>query len=196
MTEDLKNKYEYLKSLVVTRAESFYKTMDCLENNTLYLTAPASYKYHLCKECGLLEHSVNVAMTMIKLKSALKAQEISDETCVIVALLHDVGKVGNEKMPMYIENVPTEKQRESGFLATPPYLVNNDLTFMEHQVRSLYLLYKVAEFGLDLTEEEWGAIQYHNEPWDTQKSVFRKNKLMTLLQMADYWACCYQEENM
>jgi 23S rRNA maturation-related 3'-5' exoribonuclease YhaM len=37
-----------------------------MENETSWMTAPASTKHHLCREGGLLEHSVNVAETMLK----------------------------------------------------------------------------------------------------------------------------------
>lgn len=94
---DMQNKvlerYKDLKFLVIERIEQFNSVINFMEKETTWLRAPASTKYHLCKEGGLLEHSVNVAETMLKIKSAI-APEISDESCVIVALLHDLGKVG------------------------------------------------------------------------------------------------------
>ena len=74
----------------VTSHEEFLKFMEFVETETEYLTAPASTKFHLCKEGGLLEHSVNVAENLLKIKNTL-APEISDESCVIVGLLHDLG---------------------------------------------------------------------------------------------------------
>lgn len=104
-------RYENLKSKVVSRREEFLKFMEFIEAETEYLTAPASTKFHLCKESGLLEHSVNVAENLLKIKSSL-APEISDESCVIVGLLHDLGKVGMPKNPQYIKNEPTLKQKQ------------------------------------------------------------------------------------
>ena len=57
-------RYENLKLKVVNRREEFLKFMEFIETETEYLTAPASTKFHLCKEGGLLEHSVNVAETL------------------------------------------------------------------------------------------------------------------------------------
>ncbi|MDD4835170.1 MAG: HD domain-containing protein, partial [Lutispora sp.] len=89
----VKLRYEDLKTRVVNRKANFENLINFMEKETTWLTAPASTKYHLSKEGGLLEHSVNVAETMLKIKAAI-APEISDESCVIVALLHDLGKVG------------------------------------------------------------------------------------------------------
>ena len=108
-------RYENLKSKVIKRREEFLKFMAFIESETEYLTAPASTKFHLCKEGGLLEHSVNVAENLLKIKNAL-APEIEDESCVIVALLHDLGKVGMPKNPQYIKNFPSEKQKNTAYL--------------------------------------------------------------------------------
>jgi len=54
--------------------------MDHLETETAWLTAPASTRFHLCREEGLLEHSVNVAETMLKLKDTL-APDFRDFLC-------------------------------------------------------------------------------------------------------------------
>ena len=54
-------RYEKLKSKVEKRYEEFLKFMEFVGTETEYLTTPASTKFHLCKEGGLLEHSVNVA---------------------------------------------------------------------------------------------------------------------------------------
>ena len=58
-------RYENLKSKVEKRREEFLKFMEFVETKTEYLTAPASTKFHLCKESGLLEHSVNVTETLL-----------------------------------------------------------------------------------------------------------------------------------
>lgn len=181
----LLERYENLKSKVIERREEFLKFMEFVEKETEYLTAPASTKFHLCKEGGLLEHSVNVAENLLKIKNAL-APEISDESCVIVALLHDLGKVGMPGNPQYIKNQPTEKQKFYGYSAWPPYKFNNDLTYLSVPVRSLYLIGD----KISLTEEEVQAIIYHDGQYvDDNKSVAcREEKLTLLLQYADTWS--------
>ena len=58
---ELTARYEALKEKVSERWAEFAELMKFVETETEYLTAPASTKFHLCKEGGLLEHSVNVA---------------------------------------------------------------------------------------------------------------------------------------
>jgi 23S rRNA maturation-related 3'-5' exoribonuclease YhaM len=129
MNKSIFERYSFLKSLVKDRKEQFDRLISFMEKETAWLTAPASTKYHLCKEGGLLEHSVNVAETMLKIKSAI-APEISDESCVIVALLHDLGKVGMPGNPQYLVNEPSEKQQKHGYKPDYPYRFNSELTYL------------------------------------------------------------------
>ena len=111
MDKSILERYENLKSLVTERKVQFARVIDFIENGTSWLNSPASTKYHLCSEGGLLEHSVNVAETMLKIRAAI-APDISVESCVIVALLHDLGKVGMPGNPQYLVNEPSEKQQK------------------------------------------------------------------------------------
>lgn len=178
-------RYEKLKSKVINRKSEFLALMNFVENETAYMTAPASTKYHLCKERGLLEHSVNVAETLLKLKNTL-APEISDESCVIVALLHDLGKAGVPNKPQYIKVEQTEKQKISGQNPYPPYKFNSDLIYLSVPVRSLYLI----AGRIHLTEEETQAIIYHDGQYveDNRSVAMREEKLTLLLQSADIWS--------
>ncbi|GFO96576.1 HD superfamily hydrolase, partial [groundwater metagenome] len=80
------------------------KFIEVLHTQTTWLTSPASTKYHLNNEGGLLEHSIGVAETLMQLRAAL-APEISEESCVIVGLFHDIGKVGMPGKPYYLPEV-------------------------------------------------------------------------------------------
>lgn len=186
MTEGIMKRYENIKDLIKNnlgeaRGEEFKNLMDHLENNTEWLTSPASTRYHCSYEGGLIEHSVNVAEVIIKLKKIL-APEISIGSAALVGLLHDCGKQGQ-----YIMKPPTVKQQQYGYPGSIVY--NEDIVYMEHEARSLKIISKF----LDLSEEEWAAIEYHNQPWNGTSSAFRKNKLMTLLQNADYYSTVYLE---
>ena len=132
-----------------------------------------------------MEHSVNVAEQLLKIKETL-APEISDESCVIVALLHDLGKAGMPGQPQYIKNEPTAKQKAAGFPATIPYRFNKELLYLSVPIRSLYLV--ASRFPL--TEEEVQAIVYHDGQYvDDNRSVANKEeKLTLLLQYADSWS--------
>ncbi len=168
----LRARYDNLKSIVLERKEPFIRLMHHLETETAWLTAPASTRFHLCREEGLLEHSVNVAETMLKLKNTL-APGITDESCVIVALLHDLGKVGMPGRPQYLEG------------GKYPYSYNRDLVYLSVPVRSLYL----ALPWLSLSEEETQAIIYHDGQYvdDNASVAHREEPLTLLLQYADTW---------
>jgi hypothetical protein len=188
---ELMTRYIELKELVEVRRIEFATLMEHIERDTAYLTAPASTKYHLCREQGLLEHSVNVAETMLKLRNAL-APELSVESCVIVALLHDLGKVGMPGKPQYLINEPTERQKQYGYPATVPYRFNNDLTYLSVPIRSIYL----ALPDLPLSDEEVQAIVYHDGQYveDNRSVAAKETPLALLLQYADNWSGFIMEE--
>ena len=185
MNKSILERYESLKSLVTDRKVQFDKVIDFIENETSWLNSPASTKYHLCREGGLLEHSVNVAETMLKIRAAI-APDISKESCVIVALFHDLGKVGMPGNPQYLVNEPSEKQQKYGYKPDSPYRFNKDLTYLSVPVRSLFLTSK----HIDLTEQEVQAIIYHDGQYvDDNRSVATHEELLTLLlQYADSWS--------
>lgn len=185
MENAIKNRYEALKALVVDRKAQFERLIAFMENETTWLTSPASTKYHLCVEGGLLEHSVNVAESMLKIREAL-APEISEESCVIVSLIHDLGKVGMPGNPQYLINEPSEKQLKYGYKPDAPYRFNKDLTYLSVPIRSLFLASKY----IDLTEQEVQAVVYHDGQYvEDNRSVAKNEEPLTLLlQYADSWS--------
>ena len=185
MDNNIVERYESLKGMVVERRSQFDRLISFMENETTWLTAPASTKYHLCKESGLLEHCLNVAESMLKIREAL-APNISMESCVIVSLVHDLGKVGMSGNPQYLINEPTDKQQKSGFKPDAPYRFNKNLTYLSVPVRSLYL----ASKHIDLTEQEVQAIIYHDGQYveDNRSVATHEEPLTLLLQYADSWS--------
>lgn len=185
--DELIDRYRKIKSLVKERRTEFEALCKFSEEETEYLTAPASSRFHLCKERGLLEHSLNVCETMLKMKSAL-SPEISDDSCIVTALFHDLGKVGMPDNPMYIKNV-SKKNKETSV----PYSVNKEMTYMSIPLRSLY--YILPRFPL--SEEETQAIMYHDGQYvDDNKSVAtRECPLLLLLQYADTWSTFVLEKD-
>jgi len=191
MDKELQKRYDELKQKVVIRADEFAGLVEYIETETEWLTAPASTRFHLCRENGLLEHSVNVAETLLRMKNTLYPI-IEDESCVIVALLHDLGKVGMPDRPLYLKNKPTENQRRAGYSPTYPYSFNNGLTYLSVPIRSLYL----ALPFITLSEEETQAIAYHDGQYvDDNRSVAKNEHPLTLLlQYSDNWCGFIVEE--
>ena len=188
MNNTLIERYENLKAMVKDRRPEFDKLCAFAENQTEYLTAPASSRFHLCKESGLLAHSLNVAEIMLKMKSTL-APEISDDSCIVTALFHDLGKAGMPNSPLYIKNI-SKKNKEPSV----PYSVNNDMTYLSVPVRSLYLIMQ----HFPLTPDESQAVMYHDGQYvDDNKSVATKEcPLLFLLQYADTWSTFVLEKGL
>lgn len=133
----------------------------------------------------MLEHCVNVAESMLKIRQAL-APNISVESCVIVSLVHDLGKVGMPGNPQYLINEPTDTQQQSGYKPDPPYRFNKNLMYLSVPVRSLYL----ASKHINLTEQEVQAIVYHDGQYveDNRSVATHEEALTLLLQYADSWS--------
>lgn len=82
----LKDRYRTL--LKSTGREGIDRLIDYLDNTDFY-EAPASTKYHLSKEGGLLEHTLNVYDCLER----IAATRIDKNSIIISALLHDLCKV-------------------------------------------------------------------------------------------------------
>jgi hypothetical protein len=179
--------YETLKLKVKDRKESFDRFTKLLEDETTWLTSPASTRYHLAEEQGLLKHSVGVAETLLRFRETL-APAITEESCVIVGLLHDVGKLGMPGKPLYLPNDNEWMVKNRGIR----YKVNPDVVAMGLAVRSLYL---VAKY-IPLTDAEAQAIAYHDGQYiEDNKVVAHKEEPLTLLvHWADYWTAHIYEE--
>ncbi|MBO8126964.1 MAG: HD domain-containing protein [Firmicutes bacterium] len=177
-----------LLSKVRQRRQEVQKFEKFLATETCWLSAPASTRFHLCRPGGLLIHSIGVAETLLKLRAVL-APQISEESCVIVGLYHDVGKVGLPGQPYYIPN-PNDWQRQKRGI---PYAVNPAVVHMDIATRSLFL---AAKF-LDLTPEEAQAIRYHDGQYlDANSDVaHRECPLTLLLQYADNWTASVLERD-
>ncbi|TET10388.1 MAG: HD domain-containing protein [Candidatus Atribacteria bacterium] len=172
--------YERFKSLVDKRKTEFDIFINKLENETSWLTSPASTRFHLCEQKGLLIHSVGVTSTLLEIKNTLM-KNISDESCVIVGLFHDLGKIGTFGKELYIKVKDT-------------YVYNNKVVSMGLATRSLYL---VSQY-ITLTDDEAQAIAYHDGQYVLENKVVahKESSLTLLLHYADYWtAHMYEDKN-
>ena len=181
--------YSDLLNLVKDRKEAVYAFDQLLRKDTTWLEAPASTRFHLSRSGGLLEHSVSVARILLKIKNLL-SPEISDESCVIAGLYHDVGKVGLPGKAFYIPNTDKWQIQNRGIR----YVVNKDLAYMDIASRSLMLV----SSHVPLSEDEAQAIRYHDGQYipENQGVAHRETKLTRLLQYADNWSgCALEDEN-
>jgi hypothetical protein len=181
------DRYEKLKQKVIGRKDSFNCFLALLDKETTWLSSPASTRFHLAEEQGLLKHSIGVAETLLRFRESL-APAITEESCVIVGLLHDVGKLGMPGKPLYIPNDNEWMVKNRGIR----YKINTDVVAMGLAVRSLYL---VSQY-IPLSDAEAQAIAYHDGQYiDDNKIVAHKEAPLTLLvHWADYWTAHIYEE--
>ena len=183
----VRERYEALKSKVTKRKNEFDTFINMLEKGSSWLTSPASTKYHLNKAGGLLEHSVGVTETLLKFRETL-APAISEESCVIVGLLHDVGKIGMPGKPRYLKNDNQWEIEKRNM----KYKINPDEVYMNLATRSLYLIAKYVS----LSDSEAQAILYHDGQYvEGNKEVAHHEMPLTLLaHFADLWTATVYEE--
>ena len=86
------------------RAEPVRKMLEHFDER--FWSAPASTRTdrHSCYPGGLVQHTLNVIKNAFLVsKNFFPDSNVSRESIVLVALLHDLGKCGNEKEDFYVE---------------------------------------------------------------------------------------------
>lgn len=137
------------------KREGSEKLLDYLLNQSDFLTAPASTRFHGAYAGGLLEHSLNVYDCLCDYLKRDRAKELyhmnyDDESVAIVALLHDVCKVN-----CYKES--TRNQKINGTWQQVPYYEFDDQLPYGHGEKSVYII----NGFIRLSREEAFAIRYH-----------------------------------
>lgn len=170
----MNNKARFNELLISTNRPGIDELIKNLEKMGFY-TCPCSSQYHLAKQGGLVEHSLNVCDTALKCAEFLGAG-VERNSVIIAALLHDIGKVGDHNKPAYIFTGNVGK----------PYKSNADLKYIPHEVRSIV----IANRYIQLTEDEQYAIYYHNGKYTNIGETLKQyNPLEMILHFADMYSC-------
>ena len=169
-----KLKEQFIKLLKSTKREGIDNLINWLENETDFFNAPASSKYHLAVEGGLLQHSLNVFNELIK------ECEVSDTT-IIVSLLHDICKINSYKKSS--KNV----QNKEGKWEKIPCYISDETLPLGHSEKSIILIQKFIK----LTDEEITTIRWHMGGFEPKENyrylngAFNKYELAVRLHIAD-----------
>lgn len=183
---------EALKKTGRENVEGLIKYMDEIG----FFTAPASGGNHFNSQGGLAEHSLNVCHIAEKIGVSLLGGENYNKvqnSVVIAALLHDLGKCGDYGKQMYVPNMikdgkPTKAEPEQKYKQSEakPWKRNPDLLPLDHATRSI----KLATLFIDLTEDEEFAIRYHDGLYETANYGVKghETQLYMILHWADMWS--------
>ncbi|HOP57424.1 MAG TPA: HD domain-containing protein [Bacillota bacterium] len=167
-----------------------------LSDQSDFFTAPASTRFHLSHEGGLVEHSLNVYHCLRdylgreRVTDEYKCQP-SEESVAIVGLLHDLCKVN-----VYRKSFRNVKDANGKWNQVPSFDYRDDLPY-GHGEKSVYI---ISGF-MRLTREEAFAIRYHmgfSADMENKADVSRSFELFPLalcLSIADMEATFFLESS-
>lgn len=178
------------KLLAYIRKSDFYK-------------APASTKYHLSCEGGLLQHSLNVLDALRGILhqpyntgdweyqvAGQPLLQISDDTVIIIALLHDICKTY-----FYTTSMRNAKNEQTGKWEKVPYFTVKDRMPLGHGDKSVMIIKQY----IDLTSPEMYAIWHHmgfteNADFQTLTNAIDQFPIIWAMHTADMMASRFMED--
>ena len=159
-----------------------------------FFTAPASSRFHLSCEGGLCEHSLNVYDCLVSYlnseMSKILGFEYSEESIAIVALLHDLCKIG-----VYKKGFRNVKDEKGAWQRVDTFEFDDQMPY-GHGEKSVYII----SGYMRLTREEAFAIRYHMGYSSTEdarnvSSAFEMFPLAFAVNVADSQATYYVESD-
>ena len=154
---DMRDEFIQIFQENITR-EGSHELLRYLTDKSDFFTAPASTKFHGAYAGGLCEHSVNVYdclrdyLERPRVAELYGLDEYSPETVAIVALLHDLCKVG-----CYKAGTRNVKNEATGAWEKVPTFFYEDPLPYGHGEKSVYI---ISGF-MKLTRAEAMAIRWH-----------------------------------
>lgn len=193
---DFKKRFKKAVTETIKR-DGIENLMDWLENDTNFFSSPASTRYHGSYEGGLVEHSLNVFNQLLFEMDTMVGKGWEDiypmETVAIVALFHDLCKVGQ-----YRETEKWRKNSDGEWESYLAYEYDPEQLTMGHGAKSNFFLQRFIQ----LTPVEAQAIFWHMGAYDISPyanlngcgAAFETNPLAFLIHRADM-AATYVVEN-
>lgn len=189
----VEEKFEYIKNLLRSfKREGMDKVIEYMENSD-FTYAPSSTKFHSNYHGGLMDHSLLVMSTALRLREAMLdmnpelSSRLTVESTIISGLLHDICKIG-----FYMPKEKWKKDENNRWMSYTGYDVVDTFP-IGHGEKSVIIL---QELGLKLTIEEMLAIRYHMGLWsttvdcgDANRAYFRAVEmcpLLCIIQNADF----------
>ena len=171
------------------------KLLDFIRKSDFY-TAPASTRFHGDHEGGLLEHTLNVYDCLVEKKDsgvwAEKLKEYSDESLILVALLHDLCKTymyGSELKNKKVYSETGSKKDSGGrydWKQEPAYVIDNKYP-LGHGEKSVFFILQYVKLSMP----EIAAIKWHMgaycdaSQWNELGAAYEKWPICLALHEAD-----------
>ena len=181
------------------RADKLKEMYEVLNDQLLIAPASGRTYYHNAFPGGYLDHVLHVAE--IALRHAATYKDIggdinfTKQELIFAALHHDLGKLGTEDGPYYIDQ-DSDWHRKRGEL----YKTNENIQYMKVPERGLMMLQK---YGVPVTEAEWISIKLSDGLYDEGNKSYlmnyspyaMKTNLPYIIHWADHMACSMERDN-
>jgi hypothetical protein len=181
------------------RSELLKKMYENFSDQLSIAPASSKYHYHNAFPGGYLCHVVHVAEIAVKLTKVYSEMDgnvdYTKEELVFAALHHDLGKLGTEDTPYYLDQ-DSDWHRKRGEM----YKHNDAIQYMKVTDRALYTLQK---YNIPVTEKEFIAIKLSDGLYDDSNksylvnhSVFpMKTNLPYIIHWADHMATSAERDS-
>jgi hypothetical protein len=202
--EQLKENYEkflnFIRKAFAKQPERVEKLLHMYSEGELgmeLVIAPASGKvqFHSAYVGGYIDHVMNVCKNAIGMMNQYKASgatiDFEIEELLFAALHHDLGKLGDNSGPYYVEQDSDWHRKNQGSV----FKLNPDIHYMDVTHRALWLL---QHYGIEFTQKEMlgimladGLYNKGNEKYfiSYDENFQLKTDLPYLLHWADHMSC-------
>ena len=192
--ENYEHHLQIIDNYIGDRKDAVKSMIESLGEN--YVMSPASGKswYHNAFAGGYVDHVNRVVETSVKMMKFWVSMggtiDFTQEELIFAALFHDLGKIGDENHPGYLEQMDNWRRDKLNEMYTP----NPELDFMMIPDRSLFLLQK---FGIQVSQKEYLGIKLHDGIFDDGNKPYffshnpdsrMRTNIVNILHMSDYMA--------
>ena len=187
----MNKKEKFISLLKSTNRKGVNQLLSLLEEKGFF-EAPASTRFHLSKNGGLLQHSINVYDVAMKVRSAMieldeRLKDVFPKDSIIIASLYMMFL-----RPIYKQCIKRQKNDNGSWVDTLGYDTDYSKFPLGHGEKSVIVLLRS---GMELTDDEIIANRWHMNAWDlpfqsyeakSNLNVAREHSpLLTLIQTAD-----------
>ncbi len=163
--EELEEQKEMILDLLrSTERDGIDKLADYLTDSTDFFTAPASTRFHNNFSGGLAQHCLNVYENFKSLLE-IKGVEMSEDSIIICALLHDLCKCNT-----YVVETRNRKNEQGQWEKYNIWATNKEVDIpLPHSSRSIAIIRKFIKLSI----KEELTIFYHMGPYGGEDYEYR-----------------------